>query len=463
MNSVGAWRGTQFGALPYESTFSVVLRFCWINRLSSAGLREVCLRKRNARKSPLWFAPWFDSDSFSTSTGIQVPSKDECTFYTRVPKALISERLRICPLCSEVGFHSFWFQLIALRTCPIHHCKLTDECQSCGVRLPSLWIRTSMAGHFLKCLTCGRYFAGARFDLASHFDLQVDQHKILTAFEAMRRWITVRTSGLYLFRKALLSRGQLKLDFNWWGESDSFTRSICLLSSSMPAGFSAEGCLPLTILTWRFPSKQAVISSRPDGWHQKRQDKLNGIYRATLRMLAHWAYGERAEPRCEAVNRLLTDGVVSLRHWDTKKLAFWLLRDFFEGSLAIERKEKISDARLRREVLLPELTHRDLIPRRSVKGVLLATYSVLFFRIEKLRASAIATDRDLRYFDLSVLAPLAGNRRNGVSTVGIVFPKVEGLPLSPFQKFSPAQHISRLRLAHPTFPRHKSDEKSSCN
>lgn len=61
-----------------------------------------------------------------------------------------SKAIRICPLCIRTsGCHCMLWQLPLVAACPVHHCKLTESCLSCGQRLS--W---SSLSYGWQC-TCG--------------------------------------------------------------------------------------------------------------------------------------------------------------------------------------------------------------------------------------------------------------------------------------------------------------------
>jgi hypothetical protein len=57
-----------------------------------------------------------------------------------------SSKLRFCPVCLRLGFHSEIFQLRGLQSCPQHGCRLQNTCPDCKRQLS--------VEEFLPALTC---------------------------------------------------------------------------------------------------------------------------------------------------------------------------------------------------------------------------------------------------------------------------------------------------------------------
>ena len=97
------------------------------------------------------------------------------------------ERLRFCRVCIATGFHAWFHQLDALRSCPMHGGSMLDGCPRCGAHLPT-WRRPSLRAWraMFACPECGEDL----FDESSLLSLAsgVRGRVILEVVQALRTW-----------------------------------------------------------------------------------------------------------------------------------------------------------------------------------------------------------------------------------------------------------------------------------
>jgi len=63
--------------------------------------------------------------------------------------------VRWCPECLRVGYHAVWFQLGALKACPLHRVPLEESCPHCQAPNPACALIARDVGIF-ECMRCGR-------------------------------------------------------------------------------------------------------------------------------------------------------------------------------------------------------------------------------------------------------------------------------------------------------------------
>ncbi len=66
----------------------------------------------------------------------------------------VSQQLRYCPACLQLGFHAAWFQSLHVEHCPLHRRQLMTGCGQCASAVPYA-IGQDLASHPLRCSVCG--------------------------------------------------------------------------------------------------------------------------------------------------------------------------------------------------------------------------------------------------------------------------------------------------------------------
>ena len=93
--------------------------------------------------------------------------------------------VRWCPECLRVGYHAVWFQLGALKACPLHGIALEECCPHCEAPNPACALIAHDVGIF-ECMRCGRGrvpFHPQRWIRGAEFATQESR-----VFGALARW-----------------------------------------------------------------------------------------------------------------------------------------------------------------------------------------------------------------------------------------------------------------------------------
>lgn len=134
--------------LPYESALSVLLKYVNSNPGADRQWNELCsgglLWGRGPRR-PL--ARIACADAIARGTLRYYAHRWRCGLAT-------ATRLRICPACAALGYHSVFFQLQDLRVCPIHGVALQERCPFCEKPTPPYLPTTTSLLRHLKCRKC---------------------------------------------------------------------------------------------------------------------------------------------------------------------------------------------------------------------------------------------------------------------------------------------------------------------
>lgn len=151
---------------PFESLWSLLRKFAFLNAASFKELRELLGRGKAWTSSQWKFAGRSDLRAFG---GI------DCSFLSRILKLdeqtlregtvlpflregeseiLASQFLRFCPLCMQANFHSSIYQIWLVRKCPIHNEQLTLRCGHCQKENISYAIESAPFAALSGCNKC---------------------------------------------------------------------------------------------------------------------------------------------------------------------------------------------------------------------------------------------------------------------------------------------------------------------
>ncbi len=111
--------------------------------------------------------------------------------------SLMSDRLRICRSCMEHGYHSIYFQIEALSECPIHNCRLTDQCPSCAADLPFFGVCSELFGTPFCCPHCGASYGPSTVKSLFPDDETVAAYA--KGWSALEQWIKSVLSHNYAY------------------------------------------------------------------------------------------------------------------------------------------------------------------------------------------------------------------------------------------------------------------------
>lgn len=174
--------GTDLGPMAFESELSVLMRIAWRNAFDSQLMREYLssrkLRFQLCRRRLFDLLGWVVEEEELTADN-----------YYRFTFFFISPLFRYCPICLEGGYHSYLYQCLEIRCCPIHDIALSMKCQCCGrttspYRAYSAWF---FPPYF--CSSCSQPICGAAPLLEAHLDFRAVEPNV---FEILRphydRW-----------------------------------------------------------------------------------------------------------------------------------------------------------------------------------------------------------------------------------------------------------------------------------
>jgi len=136
-------------SLHSESLFGLLSRFSTFVAASAEPLGEL-VEQATGQKNPLLAqAELRPSEFWSNAQAGVVEALNLCTFEGLMPltctpymtreevthhihSPMLSKTLRYCPRCLQLGFHSMFYQHLAVKECPYHHVPLLNKCMYCA-------------------------------------------------------------------------------------------------------------------------------------------------------------------------------------------------------------------------------------------------------------------------------------------------------------------------------------------
>jgi hypothetical protein len=155
---------------PYESIWSVLQRFFSMNVISSTTFAKEFFTTgwfTEISTSILGNPVAFDYKKFCLALGIDSSISDKMDLrYLRAAFLGIEDRrLKYCPLCIQHYYHSVFFQLKDLKTCPLHKVELIHTCFHCKRELDCN-IQASNVKNPYSCRSCqAKFLNGSQMTL----------------------------------------------------------------------------------------------------------------------------------------------------------------------------------------------------------------------------------------------------------------------------------------------------------
>ncbi len=336
--------------------------------------------------------------------------------------AMFSSTLRICPLCLESGYHSFWFQCVALPLCPVHAVPLTSRCHTCGRPLPPV-VDACSSWKPYQCKYCLSWISGAEFFPAMHHEFRDHARELHRRFDNLMAWV----SRLHMAH-AEVGSAYVAVS-RYWQWRGTLAYALCArLAPVLPPSLE-NSKHSVTILSWCLRRDGTLLFY---GRHRKEERRYVDLaYRATLRMLTKWLLSRLAlfpERQCSRVWD--DDGQLRLRSLDRHVAALHILRYFFDDGVTLCHYALTDNLRYvcaRKEL---QCLSRSCLTRLSVRAVTLCLYATAL-RI-------LGRGKPLYWH--SVLIELIENSQ--VVSLGnegwcrgfVAFESVADMPLRPFQR-----------------------------
>jgi len=359
-----------------------------------------------------------------------LPHNDEATCLRQIsscPGGWMSSRLRICPLCLEHGYHSFWYQLYDLKVCPVHGCLLTERCQCCGKPLPEYRFGRMLFEHPYRCPNCLGPISGVVPELSLFREFWAHNEELRGNYESLQRWANEITGR----QCRGICHTVPTLQDCLWAKHTEIRRAPGRVCHPLP------GCLPssldfaLEVLTWRI---QMVGTPRFQSPTRIVTDFrcVNSVWKAFVRRVCYWLYGVPPGSEPEEDNSRFEQQYpnMKLSEWDFRRLAFCLFLAhcktfpprFYDNRWWIEGLGDLPP--------VPMILWNKRMSRTGLMRSLLATLAGLIYTIKALVRNKMVLDvRELLYMQTRWMAVHVECDDQGLCEGAAVFPKIERYPV----------------------------------
>ncbi len=191
---------------PYESGLSLLLKFSWANCASASDVCHFVFAKRalqsiNVKRQgrSLLDLSWDDRQREPDVPHLQrlCHAGSFAQIANRWHSMLASDtRVRFCPDCLATGFHSSFFQIDALRTCPLHGVPLQEKCANCGASTPPFAVVKGLFDEPFHCIQCGSLYTSPGI-LSNTWGSKIFDANIRRALKPIADWIAaISSSGI---------------------------------------------------------------------------------------------------------------------------------------------------------------------------------------------------------------------------------------------------------------------------
>jgi len=160
------WRSDWFTR--YDSAYSLLAKFAYLNAFAVRDLVQIFVSGNTGKKTAILRDPqvdlrdpsYFDLPAMSVALRADLDAVKDSFLFAMLPngKRKSADRLRWCPKCAAVGFHSPLFQLEIITGCPIHGVPLKSTCHQCGASTPYR-LRRDVVEIPFSCSACHADFA----------------------------------------------------------------------------------------------------------------------------------------------------------------------------------------------------------------------------------------------------------------------------------------------------------------
>lgn len=190
------WQG--HSPLPYESAWSFIHKILLLNSIGPEMLVSFIYNKgKTARPKVLNHrdSSWIDFEKFSNLLGVNNHQlkKGFLVEMGLVTKPLINKEIKYCPRCLEKGFHSVFFDIDIIASCPWHQVPL-KKCMECNISVTRKPLRREFVQHGdfewqIRRSKCNHIYLDDRKIGRTHSlsDLEVEEIRLQS--EAIERWL----------------------------------------------------------------------------------------------------------------------------------------------------------------------------------------------------------------------------------------------------------------------------------
>lgn len=426
------YAGLRRPLLPYESAFSRLLFIASRNSLNAKEMLQiVSLKKRLSLFSGFAnFTSWCNKSSIERNFGLFLPSEAESSFAAKMSSycsTLMSNRLRICPICFQGSYHCFYYQFQDLIVCPIHGCKIESVCQSCGTDLSWYGLNHQLFDSPHRCVICRGTLSGAPISVDADDEFIGHAAEIARYFQQQE----VVVSRLPVDNYRMISISATRPNHSLWCRPIDLRSEVSRDLGLPPVGGTGFH-RSVEILRWRIQMKVCEVAKN-DNVRLEIFSLTKTIWLVLQRRLERWIFGRNCKNKIDQLMAkiILLDEIVFFKDFDIKQLAYGLFRIQYGNDIYF-RPNKSSDwAHLRR---MPELGFHELwegrLPRSALLNSLIGAFAGLYLTLlNRSHKSTYLDFRRLFVVDADFVSMSYGISKDGLCGGVVAFPSIAGLPV----------------------------------
>jgi hypothetical protein len=416
--------------MPFESIVSKLIYVAFVNRFK---LSELCAlfaqRKSNRASYELYDGRFLFGGIKSVYQSMGFNESNEISIYSRFDEykhTWFSKRLRICPICLELGYHSYWYQLNDFEVCPIHGCRIEEGCHSCGNTLPEYSINRKLFDDPYYCCICHKPISGVvpYLQLFNEFRAHADElQRLFSIYDCWAKYnIPYQGKGKFNFR------AELGRYFN-------------------PVPNSVSVSASLIVVTWKI---QMIMPPRyvPKYRLSDRLQRWSKVLRVVIRRLEYWIFGSVDSIRVNAIMSKMRDipNPFYLSGWDSLELAFAIFRVSYGNDRFTRSHTTLNECFIRELPKIGISTVDGRLPRIALMNALLGIFSGLYHSLRTLQnADDLQNGQSLNLYDIDLVVYSDNIGSNGEAIGTVIIENIEGLPLkwsADIRKFHERRHAT---------------------
>lgn len=423
MHEIAQVCGVASPPLKDESALSVMLRIASSNALTHKQTLALLLDRRvSSCELDLLRIDISKADAWGRGIGWQWQPA-EAKLIAAMPglnRVLWSRQTRWCPVCAGFGFHSIWFQLAALATCPIHGCPLIDHCEACGVETGPYKVSKALFNKPYHCRSCGTSIARGERSGRERWIFFRQAEAFKRAFDPLARWYGGATRELIFLDVSCRKCQNSEVPAFKAGLLDGAMRKLVPL----PSAYALSPVRRVQLRSWNMRLARDVSRDGPPSrYGLLSAGTALSVYQSTTRFLLHMvAQQVSTNLSCESL-QFHNGEIASVEGWTTGRLALVIMRCFFEAPFFLTFPAPIGGSVLRSSVFAPAIMANYLLKvncRAMVLATFLATYEMAAGYINRgyiLRRDLFALPEDF--------VVLVGTVSAGVLDAVVTFPETE--------------------------------------
>lgn len=284
------WR--ESWVFPYESLWSLVNKFGKLNWVSGFEIQKLFRLKNEPKKRyaeydgfSLWnfhAAKGFNVEKIEQTLNLSNKQLREGITTSLIPKRELpwlfeANRLRYCPRCISVGYHSFFHQFKDMKVCPIHDIELVDRCPCCR-RVFRYELQNNK--HYYRCPSCTKTLLSSNVNEISESEQYLEIMNGKEKLDEIFDWFLSLSKVILYPMPDRKHYEKINEIMDYWGEIVHMKTPECFRVSR-----KSETTHRSTVLTANLSKKVIPFKTVASDNRHFNQRELRCIYKAIRRFI----------------------------------------------------------------------------------------------------------------------------------------------------------------------------------